>query len=140
MADWSAAGLGGARSDHEDGTHSPRHPSHPRPQPQHIHPIPDRNRNRNTHSPGKKGYDWDSFMSIKPCATGRHSSRKQEKAFMGGVDLRAGMEADDDDPYAPQRLDAGKGKKKEKEKKKRWVLWSWIGGEGGARSRSGGGV
>ena len=56
-------------------------------------------------------------MAIKPCATGRHSAKKKGKAFMGGVDLRAGMEADDDDPYAPQRLDAAKKTKKKSKKR-----------------------
>ena len=54
-------------------------------------------------------------MAIKPCAVGRHSAKKQDKAFMGGVDLRAGLEAEDD-PYAPQRLD-------KKAKKKRFVFF-----------------
>lgn len=39
--------------------------------------------------PHKKAYDWDSFMEIKGCATGKHSDIKPVgNQFLGGNELR----------------------------------------------------
>lgn len=49
--------------------------------------------------PDQKCYDWEDFMKVKGCMTGKHSREKPNQQFLGGNDVRAG-----NDGSAPQKL------------------------------------
>lgn len=53
--------------------------------------------------PGKKAYDWETFMAIPGCATGRCTTQGGVKSALGGSDVRA--KAQESNEYTPKRLD-----------------------------------
>jgi hypothetical protein len=53
--------------------------------------------------PDKKAYDWDTFMAIKGCQSGRCTTQKPGQSVLGGSDVRAAAQAQND--YTPQRVD-----------------------------------
>jgi hypothetical protein len=54
--------------------------------------------------PNKKAYDWDTFMAIPGCTTGRCTTQGGVKTALGGSDVRA--KAQESNEYAPKRLEA----------------------------------
>ena len=55
----------------------------------------------------KKAYDWETFMAIPGCSVGRCSTEDPGKSVLGGSDVRAAAQQQQDE-YAPKRID-GKG-------------------------------